>query len=84
MYYISRPAHKLLTEDNLFADVETEDDEVVASVLKVKPVVVPEGLVPALTDKTFDVIKNENDLLVVNFFQPCKLLQTISRKCSFL
>lgn len=51
-------------------DVETEDDEVAASVLKVKPVVVPEGLVPTLTDKTFDVIKNENDLLVVNFFQP--------------
>lgn len=51
-------------------DVETEDDEVAASVLKAKPVVVPEGLVPALTDKTFDVIKNENDLLVVNFYQP--------------
>lgn len=56
-----------------FADVETEDDEVSASVLKVKPVVVPESLVPALTDKTFDVIKRENDLLVVDFFQPCKL-----------
>ena len=72
-YNIYLLTHKLLTEDNLFADVETEDDEVAASVLKVKPVVVPESLVPALTDKTFDVIKNGNDLMVVNFYQPCKL-----------
>ncbi|XP_022804755.1 uncharacterized protein LOC111341974 [Stylophora pistillata] len=49
---------------------ETEDDEVSAAVLKAKPTVVPESLVPALTDKTFDVIKKENDLLVVDFFQP--------------
>ena len=54
------------------ADVETEDDEVSVSVLKAKAVTIPEDLVPALTDKTFDVIKNENDLLVVDFFQPCK------------
>ncbi|XP_078380854.1 uncharacterized protein LOC144663697 isoform X2 [Oculina patagonica] len=51
-------------------DEETEDDEVSASIQKAKPIVVPESLVPALTDKTFDVIKNENDLLVVDFFQP--------------
>ncbi|RMX56502.1 hypothetical protein pdam_00023158 [Pocillopora damicornis] len=49
---------------------ETEDDEVSEAVLKAKPTVVPETLVPALTDKTFDTVKKENDLLVVDFFQP--------------
>lgn len=49
---------------------ETEDDEVSVAVLKAKPTVVPETLVPALTDKTFDAVKKENDLLVVDFFQP--------------
>ena len=42
------------------------------TILKVKPTPVPEDLVPALTDKTFDVLKQGNDLLVVDFFQPCK------------
>lgn len=57
---------------------ETEDDEVSATILKAKPTPVPEDLVPALTDKTFDIIKDKSDLLVVDFFQPwdarCKAL----------
>ena len=58
--------------DDCLSAEETEDDEVSATVLKAKPTVVPEDLVPALTDKTFDVVRKENDLLVVDFFQPCK------------
>ena len=59
-----------------FQDEEKEDDEVSAAVQKAKTITVPENLVPALTDKTFDVIKNENDILVVDFFQPCKFLKS--------
>ena len=82
-YNICQLAHKFFT-GYFIADVETEDDEVSVSVLKVKAVTIPEDLVPALTDKTFDVIKNENDLLVVDFFQPCKCQETILQNCFFL
>lgn len=58
-----------ITDEELPAE-ETEDDEVSMTILKVKPTPVPEDLVPALTDKTFDVLKQGNDLLVVDFFQP--------------
>ena len=55
------------------SDEEREDDEVSAAILKAKTTPVPEDLVPALTDKTFDIVKDKSDLLVVDFFQPCKL-----------
>ncbi|KAJ7390629.1 cell redox homeostasis [Desmophyllum pertusum] len=57
-------------DSGILPDEETEDDEVSATVLKAKPAVVAESLVPTLTDKTFDVIKKENDVLVVDFYQP--------------
>ena len=56
---------------------ETEDDEVAAAVLQAPPTVVPEDLVPTLTDKTFDITKETHDLLVVDFYQPCKMLHTL-------
>ena len=55
-----------------FSAEETEDDEVSATVLKAKVTSTFSELVPALTDKTFDAVRKDNDLLVVDFFQPCK------------
>ena len=71
--------HFSFSSFNCISEEETEDDEVSEAVLKTKPTVVPETLVPALTDKTFDAVKKENDLLVVDFFQPCKLLRQIMK-----
>ena len=71
--------HFSFSSFNCISEEETEDDEVSEAVLKAKPTVVPETLVPALTDKTFDTVKKENDLLVVDFFQPCTLLRQIMK-----
>ncbi|KAK3726894.1 hypothetical protein QZH41_016693, partial [Actinostola sp. cb2023] len=49
---------------------ETEDDEVAGSVWYSEIPNVPEDKVPSLTDKTFQPTRDQNDLLVVNFFQP--------------
>lgn len=49
---------------------ETEDDEVSATVLNAKVTSTFSDQVPALTDKTFDAVRKDNDLLVVDFFQP--------------
>lgn len=62
----------MLSSNDYLSAEETEDDEVSGTVSKAKVAIVPENLVPALTDKTFDVVRNENDLMVVDFFQPCK------------
>ena len=50
---------------------ETEDDEVAGAVWYTDLPEVPEDKVPSLTDKTFKPTLEENDLLVVKFFQPC-------------
>ena len=59
-----------------FSAEETEDDEVSATVLNAKVTSTFSDQVPALTDKTFDAVRKDNDLLVVDFFQPCKLEMT--------
>jgi hypothetical protein len=51
---------------------ETEDDEVAGAVWYSDLPHVPEDKVPSLTDKTFTNTRDKNDLLVVNFFQPCE------------
>ena len=79
VFFWSLLFHFSFSSFNCISEEETEDDEVSEAVLKAKPTVVPEILVPALTDKTFDTVKKENDLLVVDFFQPCKLLRQIMK-----
>lgn len=57
-------------DDDYLPPEEIEDDEVSAAVLKAKVTIAPSDLVPSLTDKTFDAVRNDNNLLVVDFFQP--------------